>query len=138
MLLSTTSKIDSVAQLLTVMLLFVIVLGATWLTTRYVAGVQKGKLKGNNFEVIDTFQLAQNKYVQIVRIGHKYLAIAICKDTVTVLRELDEEEIVFSEDGLIGKTISFEDFFSKAKEFTVKNPKKAIEESNEKTNENES
>ena len=67
MLLVSTSKIDSVAQLLTVILLFVVVLGATWLTTRYVAGVQKGKMKGSNFEVIDTFRLTQNKYVQILK-----------------------------------------------------------------------
>ena len=131
MLLVSTSKIDSVAQLLTVILLFVVVLGATWLTTRYVAGVQKGKMKGSNFEVIDTFRLTQNKYVHILRIGKKYMAVAICKDTVTVLRELDESEIVFHDSDLSKKAVSFEDIFNKAKDFAVNKPKKAIEESDE-------
>ena len=131
MLLVSTSKIDSVAQLLTVILLFVVVLGATWLTTRYVAGVQKGKMKGSNFEVVDTFRLTQNKYVQILRIGKKYMAVAICKDTVTVLRELDESEIVFHDSDLSKKAVSFEDIFNKAKDFAVNKPKKAIEESDE-------
>ncbi len=131
MLLVSTSKIDSVAQLLTVILLFVVVLGATWLTTRYVAGVQKGKMKGSNFEVIDTFRLTQNKYVQILRIGKKYMAVAICKDTVTVLRELDESEIVFHDSDLSMKAVSFEDFFNKAKDFTDNKTKKSIEESDE-------
>lgn len=131
MLLVSTSKIDSVAQLLTVILLFVVVLGATWLTTRYVAGVQKGKMKGSNFEVIDTFRLTQNKYVQILRIGKKYMAVAICKDTVTVLRELDESEIVFHDSDLSMKAVSFEDIFNKAKDFTDNKAKKSIEESDE-------
>lgn len=131
MLLVSTSKIDSVAQLLTVILLFVVVLGATWLTTRYVAGVQKGKMKGSNFEVIDTFRLTQNKYVQILRIGKKYMAVAICKDTVTVLRELDESEIVFHDSDLSKKAVSFEDIFNKAKDFTDNKTKKSIEESDE-------
>lgn len=131
MLLVSTSKIDSVAQLLTVILLFVVVLGATWLTTRYVAGVQKGKMKGSNFEVIDTFRLTQNKYVQILRIGKRYMAVAICKDTVTVLRELDESEIVFHDSDLSKKAVSFEDIFNKAKDFTDNKTKKSIEESDE-------
>ena len=131
MLLVSTSKIDSVAQLLTVILLFVVVLGATWLTTRYVAGVQKGKMKGSNFEVIDTFRLTQNKYVQILRIGKKYMAVAICKDTVTILRELDESEIVFHDSDLSKKAVSFEDIFNKAKDFTDNKTKKSIEESDE-------
>ena len=131
MLLVSTSKIDSVAQLLTVILLFIVVLGATWLTTRYVAGVQKGKMKGSNFEVVDTFRLTQNKYVQILRIGKKYMAVAICKDTVTVLRELDESEIVFHDSDLSMKAVSFEDIFNKAKDFTDNKTKKSIEESDE-------
>ena len=52
MLLVTTSTIDSAAQLLTVIVLFIVVLIATWLTTRYIAGVQKGKLSGSNFETV--------------------------------------------------------------------------------------
>ena len=116
MLLVTTSTIDSAAQLLTVIVLFIVVLIATWLTTRYVAGVQKGKLSGSNFETVDTFRLSQNKYVQIMRIGHKYLAVAVCRDTVTVLCELQEDEITFRDEGFTQKAVSFEDFFNKAKE----------------------
>ena len=88
-------------------------------------------MKGSNFEVIDTFRLTQNKYVQILRIGKKYMAVAICKDTVTVLRELDESEIVFHDSDLSKKAVSFEDIFNKAKDFTDNKTKKSIEESDE-------
>ena len=138
MLIASTSKIDSIAQLLTVIFLFIVVLGATWFTTRYVAGVQKGKMKGSNFEVIDTFRLTQNKYIQIMRIGQKYVAVAVCKDTVTVLRELDEEEIVFVGSDMMDKTPSFSDLFEKAKVLASKKTKKANEEDDENQNEDKS
>lgn len=131
MLLVTTSTIDSVAQLMTVIVLFIVVLIATWLTTRYVAGVQKGKLSGSNFETIDTFRLSQNKYVQILRIGHKYLAVAVCKDTVTVLCELQEDEITFRDGDFTQKAVSFEDFLNKAKKLAGKQQKRTIDKDDE-------
>lgn len=131
MLLVTTSAIDSAAQLLTVIVLFIVVLIATWLTTRYIAGVQKGKLSGSNFETVDTFRLSQNKYVQIIRIGHRYLAVAVCKDTVTVLCELQEDEITFRDEVFTQKAVSFEDFFNKAKEIAGKKQKRTIDKDDE-------
>lgn len=131
MLLVTTSAIDSAAQLLTVIVLFIVVLIATWLTTRYIAGVQKGKLSGSNFEAVDTFRLSQNKYVQIIRIGHRYLAVAVCKDTVTVLCELQEDEITFRDEAFTQKAVSFEDFFNKAKEIAGKKQKRTIDKDDE-------
>lgn len=131
MLLVTTSVIDSAAQLLTVIVLFIVVLIATWLTTRYIAGVQKGKLSGSNFETVDTFRLSQNKYVQIIRIGHRYLAVAVCKDTVTVLCELQEDEITFRDEAFTQKAVSFEDFFNKAKEIAGKKQKRTIDKDDE-------
>lgn len=125
MLLASTSKLDSVAQFLTVLVLFAIVLLATWFTTKYIAGVQQGKMKGTNFEVIDSFRLSQNKYVQIMRIGERYLAVAVCKDTVTVLQELDKDEIVFLNQIDKEKNKSFGELLNKAKQGINKASKKA-------------
>ena len=94
MILTAVSKVDSIVQFLTVLIIFVIVLGATWLTTRFIAGFQKGKMQGGNFELIDSFRISQSKYVQLIRIGDRYLAIAVCKDTVTVLTELSKDAVV--------------------------------------------
>lgn len=127
MLLAAVSKADSVIQFLTVLIIFVIVLGATWFTTRYIAGVQKGKLKGNNFEVIDSFRLSPNKYIQIIRIGNRYLAIAVCKDTVTVLTELDKECILHPEELYAGNPVQFEVFLKRAKSLVHKNDRKAAD-----------
>ncbi|MBR1865024.1 MAG: flagellar biosynthetic protein FliO [Lachnospiraceae bacterium] len=49
--------------------------------------------KRSNIRVIEVFRLSGNKVIEIVQIGNRYLALAVCKDSVTVLSELDETEI---------------------------------------------
>ncbi len=49
----------------------------------------------SNFAVMDTLRISQNKYLQIVKTGKKYIVIAVCKDTVSVLTELKEEELLY-------------------------------------------
>jgi flagellar protein FliO/FliZ len=85
--------LDSIVQLITVLLIFIFVLVLAYFTARLTAGVQRGRLKGSNIEVLETIKIAQNKYIQIVRVGEKYFSYIVCKDTVTLLGELDKNEI---------------------------------------------
>lgn len=94
MILTMKSGIDTAAQFLTVVVIFLIVLGLTYATTKWIANYQKVKNVNNNIEVIEVSKIAANKYIEIVRCGDKYLAIAICKDTVTMLCELEKEQIL--------------------------------------------
>ncbi len=96
-MLLTVSRADSYAQLMTVLVIFLFVLALTWFVTRWIAGYQKGKSTNTNMELLESFRLSNNKYIQIVRIGNKYLALAVCKDTVTMLAEIPEEELKLSE-----------------------------------------
>lgn len=93
MLLTGTDRADSYLQLLTVVILFVFVLGITWATTRWIASYQKGKALGSNLEVVETLRITGNKFLQIVRAGKKYLVIAVGKDEIHMLAELTEEEV---------------------------------------------
>lgn len=93
-LLTITEKTNQTAQFLTVVILFLVVIGITWVTTRWISNYQKGQNDHTgNVELIEAARLGSNKYVQIVRIGDKYLALAICKDTVTVLCEVPKDEL---------------------------------------------
>lgn len=98
MLLTSVSGVESFVQFMTVLILFCVVLGITYVTTRYVADFQKIKQEGRNISVVETCRIAPNKYVQIVRLGEKYIAVAVCKDTMTKLAELSEEELILSAD----------------------------------------
>lgn len=93
MLLAGTGKMDSYLQFLTVLLLFVFVLGITWATTRWIANYQKGRALSSNLEVVETLRITGNKFLQIVRAGKKYLVIAVGKDEIHMLAELTQDEV---------------------------------------------
>ena len=93
MLLTGMSRMDIYLQFITVLILFVFVLGITYLTTRWIANYQKGRSAGSNLEVIETMRITGNKFLQIVRAGKKYLVIAVGKDEIHMLTELTEQEM---------------------------------------------
>ena len=116
MLLSSTSKrVDSIGQLLTVTLIFIFVLALTYFATKLTAGLQKGRLAGSNVEILETFKIAPTKYIQVVRIGNKYFSYVVCKDTVTLLGEMTEEDIAALNHSEIGPVVglNFKEIFDK-------------------------
>lgn len=116
---SNSRGINSIAQFLTVLLIFIGVLALTYFTTRWIASYQKGKMLSGNIHVLETFKITQNKYVQIIRVGEHYYAIAIGKDTITLLGELKEEEIHISEDTGMPQ-MDFKQLLENAKNFKLK------------------
>ncbi|BCJ95233.1 hypothetical protein acsn021_28020 [Anaerocolumna cellulosilytica] len=92
-LLTATSTWDSLLQLLGVSILFVGILAITVLTTKFVGGVKMGMTKNSNFKVIETFKVTQNKYLQLVQIGKRYFVIAVGKDEMNVVAELQESDV---------------------------------------------
>jgi len=104
----------SYAQFITVLLIFVFVLGITALTTRWIANYQKQQSVNENVQVIESTRIANNKYIQIIRVGGKYMVIAVCKDTVTMLGEIPEEQL--KEEKPV-QNFSFKEFLDKASRF---------------------
>ena len=97
MILTVSNSMNSYLQFMTVLILFVFVLGITYFVTKWIGGYQKSRSFNANVEIIETFHLANNKYIQIIRVGKKYLAVAIGKDSVTMLTEIPEEQLMLSE-----------------------------------------
>ncbi len=108
-------RADSFAQLITVLIIFILVLAAALFTTKWIAGFQKGQNKGKNIEVVETHPIGNGKYIQIVRLAGTYAAIAVCKDTVTMLAQIPKEDICFPENAG-GMALRFKDLFQKAKD----------------------
>lgn len=119
MLLTIADSVSSVAQFVTVLLLFLFVLVITYITTRYIAGFQKSRLQTGNMELIETLRISNTKYLQIVRAGKQYLVMAVCKDTVTLLATLSEEELVLTRQDEI-EAPDFKKMLSKAGQFYSK------------------
>ena len=94
---SMSSRIEAFAQLLTLLIIFIFVLAVTYYVTRFVGNYQKNKLSGSNINILETMRIANNKYIQIVKIGSRVFAIAVAKDTVSYLCELDGDELIYKE-----------------------------------------
>ena len=92
------SSANNIAHFLTVLVLFVLVLAATYFTTKFVAKTQEGKQKSGNLEVLETIALAPGRFLQIVRIGKKYCAIGVGKEEVSFLTELTEEDFTIAKE----------------------------------------
>lgn len=99
MLLTITTKADSYIQFMTVLVLFIFVLAITYVVTRWIAKSQQERVGTGNLEVVETYRITANKYVQIVRAGEKYLVIGVGKDEIHMLAELSEQELVLRDNG---------------------------------------
>jgi flagellar protein FliO/FliZ len=75
-------------------------------------------MRASNIELIEAYRISNNKCIQIVRIGEKYIAIAVSKDTVSMLCELTEDEIVRNSQEWNASPINFKELFDKIKNKT--------------------
>lgn len=94
----TTSTFDNALQFIGLVLLLIVIIVAAYYTSRFAGAIKLGQLKDSNFKVIDTYRISPNKALQIVQVGNKYIVIAISKDTVSFITELEEQEIKFPVD----------------------------------------
>lgn len=125
MLLSLGDPVSSSAQFITVLLIFLFVVAITYFTTRYIAGYQKNLIRTGNMELVESLRISNNKYLQIVKTGNKYLVIAVCKDTVTFLTELEESELIISKEEAVG--LDFKGLLEKAKQLRPGNGNQDID-----------
>lgn len=92
-MLLAVNTLDNVVRFISVLLLFIFVLFITFFSTKFIANFQKTKMTNSNVKVIEVTRIAQNKFIEIVKIGNKYFAIAVGKDDVNLLTEIPKEEI---------------------------------------------
>ena len=90
-------SMSSYVQFITVLIIFIGVLVLTYYATKWLANYQKVRTTGGNIEVVETARISTNKYIQIIRLGDKYMAVAVGKDEITALCELDREVLNFKE-----------------------------------------
>ena len=72
MIIATTGGfMNSVVELITVLVIFLFVLALTYYVTRWIAGYQKTKTAQGNLSVIEAIRISNNQYVHII---HKYVS----------------------------------------------------------------
>ena len=103
---------DSAMQLVGLLLILFFILVAAYFTSKFVGKAKVNQYKNSNFKVIDSYKISQNKVLQLIQVGTKYLVISICKDTINVITELEETEILVS-DPHPEKKVNFKEILEK-------------------------
>ena len=113
--LTETGAWENFLEFLYVMIIFVAVLVIAYFVTRWIGKLQKNQYgASNNLELLEACRLSTNKYIQIVRAGKRYFVLAVCKDTVTLIGELNEDELeAVKENGTTKSFASFYDILEK-------------------------
>lgn len=111
----STSGLETFTQLLTLIIVFALVLALTYFVTRFAGNYQKSKLSGGNISVLETMRISNSKYIQIIQIGNRFFAIAVCKDTITVISEIEQGDLVLSDNTTQVKSESFKSILEKFK-----------------------
>ena len=97
-LMFTSSDIQMIGRFICLFLLFAFVLFLAYIAARITGSFQSNVMnKQSNIRVIEVFRVSANKTIEIIRVGERYLAIAVCKDNVTLLTELDSSELILQE-----------------------------------------
>ena len=111
-------------QFVVLLFSFVLVILMAYLSTRIIASFNKNKEMQGNMEVIETYRITSNKYLQIVKVVNRYVVISICKDTISFMLELSEDDIKnLKVKQINNQPLNFKEIFNKVKETTIKTKK---------------
>ena len=88
-----TGSLESFIQLLCALFIFAVVLAATYLTTRWMGGMQRGRQNNKNLHVIETISVGNNKMISIVEVGSVYLVVSVGKEEVHLLAQLTRDQL---------------------------------------------
>lgn len=103
---------QSIAEFIFLLVVFILILVACVFTTRFVARQQMQRGRNSNFKPIETYQVAQNRYLQLVQIGTRYFVISVTKDSISLLCELQQDEFELKAEENTGFSKSFKDILS--------------------------
>ena len=82
-----TGSLESFIQLLGALFIFAVVLAATYLTTRWMGGMQRGRQNNKNLHVIETISVGNNKMISV------YLVVSVGKEEVHLLAQLTRDQL---------------------------------------------
>ena len=97
-----TSTGENVIEFIVVLIIFVGVLVLTYYATRFIASYQKTHTYNKNIEVIETARVANNKYIQVIRVGKEdYFVIGVGKDEVAPIGQVKGEHLDLSREDVM-------------------------------------
>ena len=87
------SLLQNSLKLFGLVILFFLILVACYYVTRFVGSKQLGTIKDSYIKVVDVHRINQTQCLMIVQVGQRYFLLSSGKDSVSLLSELEEEEL---------------------------------------------
>lgn len=78
-------------------LAFIAVLIGTYYCSRFIATMQSGACKSKHMKIEDKLILTKDNTIEIIKVGERHLMIGISNNNISILRELNEEDLVHDE-----------------------------------------
>lgn len=94
---SINSTFGNFLELMGLVVVFILVIIFAYFTTQWVAKAGIAQNANKNIKIVETHRINQNKYVQILKIGNKFIVIGVGKEEVNFLSEIEEESIQWEE-----------------------------------------
>lgn len=72
---------------------FILILVATYYASKFIGSMGNQLQRNSNIKVLEVFRLNQTKYIYIVKLADKIVALGVTKDHIEYLTELKEENM---------------------------------------------
>ena len=109
---------NSILQLLGLILVFVAILFAAFYVANWIGKTGMGVNLNRNISLVEVYRISQNQSIQIVKIADKYYALAISKEKVDLITEIEEDKLNFEKKQM--DVLDFKEILAKAKNKIVK------------------
>ena len=91
---STMSTVGNIVEMFVVLIIFLGILCMAYFVSRWVGTAGMRQQQDKNIRVIEGCRVGQNKFVQIVKVGNKFLVLGIGKDEISYLGEVEEQDLI--------------------------------------------
>lgn len=104
---------NEIGQMIVVFLLVVLIIYLSYLFSKWVGSGMKMKRKSGYIQIVDQVALAQDKSLAVVQTGKRYFLIGISSSRITMLTEVEGEDLILEESLAKEPEIPFKELLGK-------------------------
>jgi flagellar protein FliO/FliZ len=84
---------STMGQVFSLLIIFMGVLFLAYYSTKMIASARHYGRKNSNIHFIENFSMGQNSHLRLVKVANKTILIAVSKENITFITEVDEDQL---------------------------------------------
>ncbi len=85
--------VGSIAEIFGMLIAFAVIVAAAYYVSKYFGKYAVKSRENSNIRVVETSRVAPDRYLQIIEAGGRFFLIGISKNNLSLISELDKEQI---------------------------------------------